>query len=230
MGGCRDFCTVGPNVYIGSKRNAIHGQQLIQHEHLDHVDSPSRCADVVDALYKVGGGVRTVNSVVGTGAGAATHTPPNRTNCATHKESNFLVSRMAQRRSERLRWEALRQVSRTGSSTQQQQQQRRSDSATTTTATTTSHDGTPQESISLVSPSSTAVAVPLQVPVLADTTTTTFTGATQTAMIVPVYKSNDAIQELLQAATKAEMDGAGSNAEMRARAQRRSERLFRKMQ
>jgi hypothetical protein len=228
MGGCRDFCTVGPNVYIGSriKTNAIHGNQLSHHEHLDHVDSPSRCADVVDALYQVGGG-----GAVGTVTGVATLPPPPTPTNNIPKESNSLVSRMAQRRSERLRWEALRQVSRTSSSAQQQQQQqRRSDSATTTaTTTTTCQDGTPQESPPLSSSSSsTAVAVPLQESVLLDTTTTA--GATQTATNVPVYKSNDAIQELLLAATKAETNAAGSNLEMRARAQRRSERLFLKMQ
>jgi hypothetical protein len=212
VGACRDFCTVGPNVHIRRKRSTMHGQQFVHHEHsLNHVDNPSRCADVVDSLTKVGDR-----------CGGAAHTSTAR------KESHSLVARMAQRRSERLRWEALRQVSRTSSSAQQQQ--RRSDGATTTTTTTTtSQDGTPQESTSLTSSSSTAVAVPLQVPVL-DTTATTATGATRTAMTVPVYKSNDAIQELLQAATRAEMDAAGSNSEMRARAQRRSERLFRKMQ
>lgn len=242
VGGCRDFCTVGPNVYIRSKRNTntntIHGQRvLLHHEHLDHVDSPSRCADVVDALYKVadGCGERAVNSVVRT---ATATLPPTQTSTSTTcKTSNSLVSRMAQRRSERLRWEALRQVSRTSSSAQQQQpqqQERRSDSATTAaTTTSTCQDGTPQDSTSLASSSSassssTAVAVPLQEPVLLDTTTTT--GATQTAMNVPAFKSNDAIQELLQAATKAEMDAAGSNLDKRARAHRRSERLFHKMQ
>jgi hypothetical protein len=226
VGGCRDFCTVGPNVYVGSKTNTNNGQQLLHHEHLDHVDSPSRCADVVDALYKVGVGVRAVNVV-----GTATLPPPTHTtNMSTHKESNSLVSRMAQRRSERLRWEALRQVSRTSSSAQPQQQQRRSNGATAAaTTTTTSQDGTPQESTSLtVSSSPTAAAVPLQESLLDKTTTT---GATQTAMNeLPVYKSNDAIQKLLQDAAKAEMNAAGSNSEMFARAQRRSERLFRKMQ
>ena len=226
VGGCRDFCTVGPNVYIGSKTKTSHGEQLLHHEHLDHVDNPSRCADVVDALYKVGGGERAFNLV---GTVALPHTPSTNAYTGVPKESNSLVSRMAQRRSERLRWEALRQVSRTSSSAQQQHQQRRFDSAATnTTTTTTCQDGTPQVSAS--SPSSTAVAAPLQVPVLLDTTTATTAGATQTAINVPVYRSNDAIRELLQASTNAEMDGAGSNLERRARAQRRSERLFRKIQ
>jgi hypothetical protein len=212
VGGCRDFCTMGPNVYFRSK-------QINEHS-FNHVDSTSRCADVVDSLVGVAGGGVVNGNMDGT---AILPTPTNTT--------NSLVSRMAQRRSERLRWDALRQISRTSSSAQQPQQ-RRSDGATTATTTATSQDGTPQASTPLASSSSsssTATAVPLQVPVL-DTNATTTTEATTTSLYEYKYKSNDAIQEQLQAAEKAEMVAAGSNLEMRARAQRRSERLFRKMQ
>ena len=41
-GGCRDFCTMGPNVYVKTS---------VYDKHYSKVDSPARCRAVVDAIF-----------------------------------------------------------------------------------------------------------------------------------------------------------------------------------
>lgn len=90
VGGCRNLCTVGPNVYI------IDDDKGGTLESFHHVNSPSSCA------------ILSQSAVVAAGM--------KNTSCDRNgdlaKKSNVTQSMML-RRSERLRWEALRLVTRT---------------------------------------------------------------------------------------------------------------------
>jgi len=91
VGGCRNFCTVGPNVHL---LDAIEGGTL---ESFHQVNSPSSCAIVSQRAILAAGMDSTSSNNGNDDAGGNTN--------ATQS--------MMLRRSERLRWEALRTISRT---------------------------------------------------------------------------------------------------------------------
>lgn len=91
VGGCRNFCSVGPNVHL---LDNVDGGTI---ESFHQVNSPSSCA------------IASQSAVLAVGIDS---TSSNNDNAAVKNNNNATQSMML-RRSERLRWEALRSVSRT---------------------------------------------------------------------------------------------------------------------
>jgi hypothetical protein len=89
-GGCRDLCTMGPNVYL-------RGGALGTIESFNKVDSPSRCGHVARAVKLIYEGRSLKNGEDTEESGSALP---------------VTTQSMMLRRSERMRWEALRRVSR----------------------------------------------------------------------------------------------------------------------
>ena len=117
VGGCRDLCTVGPNVHIRR------GKTLMRSFH--HVDDTSTCYSVVQSVSAVSMACDTstcnydYDSSTGHLRGIKdqdqriiTSMKEGDSATATTTTTNSHQS-MMERRAERMRWEALRQVSRT---------------------------------------------------------------------------------------------------------------------
>mmetsp|Transcript_5191 Transcript_5191/g.6779 ORF Transcript_5191/g.6779 Transcript_5191/m.6779 type:complete len:265 (-) Transcript_5191:239-1033(-) len=102
-GGCRDLCTVGPNVHIRCGKHVL--------DSFHHVNDASSCRLVVESA--------------GTGHSNGQCTPGSRNPCLENSESDLSSTAvgikkikshshqsMMARRSDRMRWEALRHISR----------------------------------------------------------------------------------------------------------------------
>lgn len=98
-GGCRDFCTVGPNVHMKSRKKGIM-------ESFDQVNDVNRCDAVVQNILELANtstnsfGTSTMSTLnIGSGSGE-------------ERQSISISQSMMARRSGRLRWQGLREISR----------------------------------------------------------------------------------------------------------------------
>ena len=100
VGGCRDFCSVGPNVHIHARKRNQNGSKRktnVLLESFQGVNDASSCSRVLESII-------------------AHKTPSNGPTISTQSESSSTIDRhrsMMARKAERQRWEALKDVSRT---------------------------------------------------------------------------------------------------------------------
>ncbi len=97
-GGCRDFCSVGPNVHIHARRPNESGKRTnLLLESFQGVNDASSCNRVLDSII----------ASKSTSEEAAEYTPCDSSSAIDRHRS------MMARKAERQRWEALKDVSRT---------------------------------------------------------------------------------------------------------------------